>query len=110
MGQWLTTLAYEFSQQTGIIAEHISIGWLYFDKGHYLDNTNITDYQTKNSHPLIVELLAPDFNTPENIQAMINVLARIISNTCDININNIFIYAHTATSGQVFDDGHIINW
>ncbi|MCW8956981.1 MAG: hypothetical protein OQL09_08865 [Gammaproteobacteria bacterium] len=110
MEHWLTQLSREFSQQTGIDTKHISIGWLYYDRGHYLDDSEIADFQSQNSHPLMVELLVPDFNKASDIQHMIRVAAHSLSDICNIDINNIFVHAATAANGLVFDKGSIVSW
>jgi phenylpyruvate tautomerase PptA (4-oxalocrotonate tautomerase family) len=100
----------DFSEATGIAVEHITVTWSFLPPGHYAVAGEVADYQPITSHPLMVDLLVPDFNSSERIEQMIQKTARSLSLRAQIPIDNIFINCRVACSGQVFDGGEIVYW
>ena len=66
--------------------------------------------QPGNSHPVLVDLLSPDFNSPEQIENMLRVVAASIAKRAQVSLNNIFINHRRAHSGMVFDAGEVVRW
>ncbi|MEN8131904.1 MAG: hypothetical protein ABFS45_17330 [Pseudomonadota bacterium] len=104
------TISQAFSEQMKIPAEHISVTWEYYYPGHYAHNNEISDIQPVASHPLFIELLAPDFHSETTVGKMLKSIAANVSKSTGISSNNIFIHYQQAHSGMVFDDGAIIHW
>ena len=100
----------EFSAATDIPAEHVTVTWRYLAENHYAINGATAAHQPGATHPLLVELLAPDFNTPEQVATMLRALARSVAAHCSVAEQNIFIDFRAARSGCVFDDGEIVHW
>lgn len=59
---------------------------------------------------MLVDLLAPDFNSEETVEKMLKTVALSISKRAHIPISNIFINHRQAHSGMVFDAGEIARW
>jgi phenylpyruvate tautomerase PptA (4-oxalocrotonate tautomerase family) len=90
--------------------QHITITWDFLQPGHYSSGGETADYQSPNSHPLIVKILVPDFNPPENIEKILLSVAEVLAKSVKVSQGNIFIHLETAHSGSVFDDGIIARW
>ena len=60
------------------------------------------------SHPVLVELVAPDSNSPEDVEKMLKVAALSISKRIKVEMDNIFIIYRGVSSGTVFDKGEIV--
>lgn len=100
----------DFARATGIDPLHLHATWEFFAPGHYAKGEHTPTHQPEARHPLIVDLLTPDFNNNETIRLMLQTLADSIARHLDFPINNIFINYHQAHSGMVFDDGKIVEW
>ena len=103
-------IAGDFSEKTGIEPRHVHTTWEYFMPRHYAKGGEAPEYQPDAHHPLIVDLLTPDFNDSDTIAVMLETLAESISKRVAFPKNNIFINHRQAHSGRVFDDGKIVHW
>ena len=99
-----------FSKETGIAIEHITATWEFFDSGHYAFGGKTTMYQPVQSHPIIVDLLAPDFHDKASVERMLNCLALMVAEQIKVTKGNVFINYRQAHSGQVFDKGKVVYW
>lgn len=106
----LGEIARDFSETTGVELNHIHTTWEFLASGHYARGDDVPRYQPDTRHPLIVDLLAPDFNDAGTITVMLETIAESISSRAAFPINNIFINHRQAHSGMVFDDGEIVRW
>jgi phenylpyruvate tautomerase PptA (4-oxalocrotonate tautomerase family) len=99
-----------FSKHMGIGTEHITVTWDYFKPWHYIHSNEACEIQSANSHPVIVDMLAPDFHSGNTIEKMLKVVADSLSKNSGVPIDNIFINYREAHSGMVFDNGDIVRW
>lgn len=106
----LEGLAKDFAKGTGVGLEHVTATWEFLPAGHYAVAGKAESHQPENSHPVLVDLLSPDFNPPEKVEKMLHVVASSISKRAKIPISNIFINHRHAYSGMVFDAGEIGRW
>ncbi len=106
----LTGIARDFAGKTKIAARHVHVTWAYLEPGHYARGDQAPPRQPPSAHPLIVDLLVPDFNDDEIIALMLKTLADSISHRAPCAKNNIFINLRRARSGCVFDEGRIESW
>jgi hypothetical protein len=100
----------DFAQGTGIDVAHVTATWEFFHPGHYAVAGRAAARQPEKSHPVIVDLLTPDFNDTEQIAKMLQVVSSSISKRAGVPIDNIFINHRQAYSGKVFDAGGIVKW
>ena len=100
----------DFSLGNSIPVNHVHTTWEFYTSGHYAKGENAPTFQPYSHHPIIVDLLTPDFNGKEEIKIMLESLAKSISNHSKMNLSNIFINHQPAQSGMVFDDGKIVEW
>jgi phenylpyruvate tautomerase PptA (4-oxalocrotonate tautomerase family) len=103
-------LSQAVADATGIENHHIMVSWEYLSKGHYSHAGKVAEVQGINTHPLLVDLIAPNFNTEQQIMAMLELIANTISEHVPIAKNNIFINYTPAYSDGVYDEGHIVEW
>ena len=106
----IKVISNEFSTQMGIGSEHITVTWEFFEPWHYVHSNEICEGQSSESHPVIVDMLAPDFHSGSKIEKMLKVVATTLSINSGIPLNNIFINYREAHSGMVFDNGDIVRW
>lgn len=106
----LEGLTKDFAKGASIGLEHVTATWEFLPARHYAVGGKTATHQPENSHPVLVDLLSPDFNPPEKIEKMLEVIASSISKHAKIPINNIFINHRQAHSGMVFDVGEIARW
>ncbi len=103
-------IARDFSDKTGIELRHVHTTWEFFQSKHYAKGNETPEYQPDTHHPLIVDLLTPDFNDSDTIVVMLETVADSISKRVAFPKNNIFINHRQAHSAMTFDDGQIVQW
>lgn len=103
-------LTYDFARGSGIELEHVTATWAFLPEGHYAVAGKAALRQPASSHPVLVDLLAPDFNDAAQIEKMLGVVAESISKRAKVAKRNIFIHHHEARSGSVFDNGTVVRW
>lgn len=103
-------LTRDFAQGTGIGLEHVSATWELLAPGHYAVAGSAAARQPADTHPVLVDLLAPDLNPPERIEAMLRTVADSIATRAGVPSDNIFINHRRARSGMVFDAGEVVRW
>ena len=100
----------DFSKATGVGLEHVTATWQFFLPGHYAVAGVSAQQQPEQSHPLLVTLLAPDFQSQAQIEKSLMAVAASISKRAKVPLTNIFINHSQAHSGMVFDAGAIVRW
>lgn len=100
----------DFSERMGIEIKHVTVTWEDLPSGRYASGGRTAMNQPRESHPILVDLLVPDFNPPEVVEKMLKCVASIVAGRVKIPESNIFINALQARSGQVFDAGEIVRW
>lgn len=103
-------LTEDIAKGTGIGLEHVTVTWEFLLPGHYAVAGKTSPRQPKESHPVLVDLLAPDINSAKQVEKMLHVVASSISKRVKIPIKNIFINLRQAHSGLVFDAGEVVRW
>ena len=106
----LEDLTLDFARGTGVAIEHVTATWVFLPPGHYAVAGKAASTQPETSHPLLVDLLSPDFNPPPQIEKMLRVVASSLAKRARVPIGNIFINHRVAHSGAVFDGGDIVRW
>lgn len=110
MAAVLEGISHDFSKETETDLKHVHATWQFFEPGHYAVNGEVHADQAKSSHPVLVDLLTPDFDDEERIETMLTSLAASIAKRANINKKNIFINHRYAHSGMVFDNGRVERW
>ncbi len=106
----LEELCADFARDTGIGIEHITATWEWLEPGHYAVGGKAANEQPVGSHPLLVDLLAPDFNADDDVERMLIAIADSLAARAGVAQGNIFINQRDARSGRVFDAGEIVRW
>src|SRR5262245_31965056 len=91
-------LARDFAKGTGIGLKHVTVTWEFLDPGHYAVAGKSARHQPRRSHPVLVDLLAPDFNSPGAVGKMMTTVASSIARRTRVSIRNIFIHHREARS------------
>ncbi len=110
MGAVLEGITEDFAKATNIDPEHVTVTWEFLSPDHYAVAGKAAERQPQVSHPLLVDLLAPDFNSPAAFEKMLGAVAASIAKHAKIPIGNIFVNCRAAHSGMVLDAGAIVRW
>lgn len=109
-GAVLEGVSRDFSKATGIELAHVHATWEFLKPGHYAVAGRVRNRQPKSSHPLLVDLLTPDFNDAKAIETMLICVASSLAKRTGVSRSNIFINHRQAHSGMVFDAGSVEHW
>jgi len=100
----------DFAKETGIELGHVTATWEFLSPGHYAVAGKAASRQPRGSHPILVDLLAPDFNSVAKVEKLLAAVASSISKRAKVSVTNVFINHRQARSGRVFDAGEIVRW
>ncbi|MBC7005542.1 hypothetical protein BIZ37_23575 [Photobacterium sp. BZF1] len=106
----LGVLSKAVSETSDIDLKHVMATWDYLSPHHYAHNGKVVDCQPEKTHPLLVHLVAPSFNTEEQIANMLEVIANTLADVLPVAKENIFINFSPAYSDGVYDSGHVVEW
>jgi phenylpyruvate tautomerase PptA (4-oxalocrotonate tautomerase family) len=106
----LEGLCRDFAQKAGIDIRHVHATWEFLEPGHYAVGGKTRKRQPPASHPLLVDLLSPDFNDARTIARMLTCVASSLARRAKVPRSNIFINHRGARSGMVFDAGRVERW
>ncbi|PSW05135.1 hypothetical protein [Photobacterium lipolyticum] len=110
VSQVVCSLSQAMSDANDIEPHHIMITWEYLSPDHYSHGGKVTQSQPINTHPVLIDLVAPNFNTEDQIMAMLELIANTLAELVPIAKNNIFINYTPAYSDGVYDEGHVVEW
>ncbi len=110
IGKILEFVSLEFSDNTGVEIAEINVTWEFLTPGYYACGGVMAFQQPEKTHPVLVDLLAPDFNSKTQIKKMMESIAESISKHTNIPKDNILINYRKAHSGMVFDAGEVVQW
>ncbi|WNO09656.1 hypothetical protein [Teredinibacter sp. KSP-S5-2] len=106
----LSHITESLSLSTQVDAEHIHVSWEFFLPGHYAKGGKTPLIQPLSNHPVMIEILIPDFHRKNVIDTMMESLADSIALHTDVARNNILITQKLVSSGRVFDNDEVVQW
>ena len=106
----LTGMSKDFAAATGIALRHVTATWSFIEPGCYAAGGVTASSQPADSHPVLVDVLAPDFSPSQAIQGMLETIAASIAKRARVPRENIFIHYRRAHSGMVYDVGQVVRW
>ncbi len=95
---------------TELDPKHISVLWHTLAADTYAYQGSLADTQPAQSHPVLVDLVAPDFHRPHQIHLMMKTLAREVAGLAGVSHDNVLVVHYPVSSGHVFDQGRLLNW
>ena len=104
------TISAEFAAGAGVDEQHVTVTWQTFEPGHYAGAGETATAQPAASHPVLVELFAPDSNSDATIEQMLQAAAAAVAAQAGVEPDNVFVHFRPARSGQVFDGGEVVRW
>ena len=99
-----------FAQEASVDERHVTVTWETIDAGAYASGGETADAQPAHSHPVLVDVLAPDANSEDRLEAMLRAAADAVARAAGVEPANVFVHLHAARSGRVFDGGEIARW
>ncbi|AJR06325.1 hypothetical protein C9J03_13520 [Photobacterium gaetbulicola] len=106
----LGVLSKTLAETSEIDLKHVMVTWDYLPPHHYAHNGRVVDCQPDRTHPLLVHLVAPNFNTEEQVATMLEVIADTLADILPVAKENIFINFSPAYSDGIYDAGHVVEW
>ena len=103
-------VARDFAQGAEIGLENVTVTWDTLQPGHYAVGGVTAAVQPAGSHPVLVDLLAPDLNRHRKIERMLTTVAESLSRHTGVPVANVFVNLRQAHSGMVFDQGKVARW
>ncbi len=100
----------DFAWETEVGLEHVTVTWQFLQPGAYAVAGVSAKEQPAESHPVLIDLPAPDFNAAQDVERMLHAVLRSVSQRAGISRTNIFITYREAESGCVVDGGKIVRW
>jgi phenylpyruvate tautomerase PptA (4-oxalocrotonate tautomerase family) len=110
MSEVIEAISRDFANEAGVDLEYMSVTWEFLQPGQYAVGGQTAHYQLADSHPVLVDILSPDFNPPDQVEKMLKTLASTLARHATVHISNIFINHREAYSGRVFDVGEVVYW
>ena len=107
---WPVQVCEHFVRSTEIPLKHVSATWQLLPNGHYAYAGMRAQYQPKDSHPIIVEIMLPDFYALDRVEKIIHAAVEAISFASRMPKQNIFVQVTRARAGAVYDEGRIVRW
>jgi hypothetical protein len=103
-------LSNRFSREMDVQEKSVAITWEVISPECYLNDGRFAQEQPQDSHPVIVELLVPDFNSQPRIEKMMECIVELLAVALAIPVGNVFVNCRLALSGTVLDNGEIVKW
>jgi hypothetical protein len=89
-------IAAAFAREVGVDVQHVTVTWQVLD--------------AHRGQPLLVDLVAPDFNDDERIATMLRAAAAAVADAAGVAPRDVFVDFRAARPGHVFDGGEIVRW
>lgn len=106
----LPAVSADFSKALDVAEEHITVTWQFYPPNSYCVSGKITPSQPKHTHPVLIDVFAPDFNSQERVERMLSVITSSVAQHAGILRENLFASFRPARSGQVFSGGEVVRW
>ena len=110
VGEAVRAISREFAASTDTDEHHVTVTWETLAPDHYAHAGRTATDQPAGSHPVLVEVFAPDFNRQEKVEQMLRAAASAIANHAGVPPENVFAEFRPAQSGHVLDSGDLVRW
>src|SRR5688572_10068041 len=110
MAKVVADISKDFADAVAVKLKHVTATWEYFTPDHYASAGAPAKRQPRTTHPVLVDLLVPDFNAPSRVEKLLRTVARSVAKRAKVPEKNIFINLRQAHSGMVFDAGNVVHW
>jgi hypothetical protein len=107
----IAKISKDVSDNTGVPQSAITVTWVTLEPGHQNNDGESGQAFEPNKYPAVIELFlsAHLFDKKEIADMLVNI-ADSLSKHTPIPRDWIFIHAHVAESGQVFQGGKVQSW
>lgn len=109
-GAAVRAITREFAAGAGVEARHVTVTWQLLESEHYAHAGETAAGQPGDSHPVLVELVAPDFHSDESAERMLVTAAEAVARQAGVGRENVFVELRAARAGRVFDGGEVVRW
>lgn len=77
------------------------------DFAHYVEGDKKAASQPEGTHPPIIDVIAFEGRTPEQIESALVTIAKVICESFKLAPGNVFITYHEGKSGQIYTGGSV---
>lgn len=105
----LARISQAFTDKTDISLQYISAIWTFLPAGQYVVAGKIAS-QHVSSHPILVDILVPDFHSKARAAIIVQAAAASIAQHAKLPLEEVFVNLRLAHSGYVFDQGALVEW
>ncbi len=104
----LIQLNTKVAETIGLEPRYVWSYWTFIQQHNYAVGTETAVVTGREKHSPIVEIRSFEGRSQEQITAMLNVAAEVISQNTGISRDNIFITYQEILSGRVLDGGEVV--
>ncbi|MBA3581463.1 MAG: hypothetical protein H0W44_03305 [Gammaproteobacteria bacterium] len=106
----LEQLTTDFETSLGIGREQINIVWQWIEPNHYAAKGVVAAQQAHDSHPLLVEIIAPDFSKKTKIAQMLICVVNSLAASTGLPRENVYAMFREIHTGCSYHRGEIVKW
>jgi phenylpyruvate tautomerase PptA (4-oxalocrotonate tautomerase family) len=103
-------LSGRFAKDLDMQENNVTVTWEVLEPERYLNDGRFVSAQPQDSHPVMVDLLVPDFNSEPRIEKMMECIVELLSVKLGIPVGNVFVNCRPSSSGMVLDKGEVMKW
>jgi hypothetical protein len=100
----------DFAAAAAADEQDVTVTWQILQPGHYSHAGNTATERLDFSHPILVELVAPDFHPPQRVEQLLGAAAQAVARAASVDWAHVFVEFRTARAGYVFEGGQIVRW
>jgi hypothetical protein len=104
----LRTLCSELAAELGEEPNAVWAVWRPLTAGAYVEGESVPDYQPRGTHPPLARLIGFEGRSAEQIETMLNCVARVLARELGLETGNVWAIYEEARSGRLFDGGAIV--
>lgn len=90
-GEAVRAVSHDFAAAAGTDEQHVTVTWQILEPGHYSHAGQTAAEQPEDSHPVLVELLAPEFHPPQHVEEMLEATADAVARASGVDAANVFV-------------------
>lgn len=106
----LKSLSNQIANFTEIDEKHFTILWHTYEKSKLISGGKTIAESTQVAPTVLVDCLIPDQHNTEARAKLLEACSTGITKVFGISHEQIFVHIRLATSGTVFDSGHVVTW
>ena len=104
----LKKLCTAVSQELNYKPNHVWATWEFISPHLYTVGNYSVPFQPQSTHGPLIRVTAFEGKSKKEIDALLHIIARVLSQELKVDLSNIFIEYSEARSGKVYDGGQVV--